>query len=57
MSFVLYLAGVVLLACGLAYGAHLAGLGPQWIGAGVVVVLGLGIITAVSRTRSKDPPA
>jgi len=57
MSFVLYLAGVVLLACGLAYGAHLAGLAPQWIGVGVVVVFGLGIITAVSRTRSKDPPA
>ena len=57
MSFVLYLAGVVLLACGLAYGAHLAGLVPQWIGVGVVVVFGLGIITAVSRTRSKDPPA
>jgi hypothetical protein len=41
----------------LAYGAHLAGLAPQWIGVGTVVLLGIGIVTAVSRTRSKDPPA
>ncbi len=57
MSFALYLLGVVILAAGLAYAATLAGLGTQWIAAGVIVILGIGIVTAVSRTRSKDPPA
>ena len=56
MSFALYLLGVVVLAAGLAYAASLAGLGAQWIGAGVIVIIGIGIVTAVSRTRSKDPP-
>jgi len=57
MSFALYLAGMLVLICGLAYGAHLAGLATQWIAVGVVVLLGIGIVTGVSRTRSKAPPA
>lgn len=52
----IYLVGIVVLVAGLAYGAHLAGLAPQWIGVGAIVLLGIGIVTAVSRTRSKDPP-
>lgn len=55
-SLAIYLLGIVVLVAGLAYGAHLAGLAPQWIGVGAVVLLGIGIVTAVSRTRSKDPP-
>ena len=38
-------------------GAHLAGLAPQWIAVGVIVLLGLGIVKAVSRTRRPDPPS
>jgi len=56
-SLAIYLVGIAVLIGGLAYGAHLAGLAPQWIGVGTVVLLGIGIVTAVSRTRSKDPPA
>lgn len=52
----IYLVGMAVLIGGLAYGAHLAGLAPQWIGVGAVVLLGIGILTAVSKTRSKDPP-
>ena len=55
-SFALYLVGILIVAGGLAYGAHLAGLATQWIAVGVVVLLGLGIVMAVSRTRQKDPP-
>lgn len=56
-SFALYLVGMLVLIGGLAYGAHLAGLSTQWIAVGAVVLLGIGIVSAVSRTRVKDPPA
>lgn len=56
-SFSIYLAGMFVLIGGLAYGAHLAGLAPQWIAVGVIVLLGLGIVKAVARTRRPDQPA
>jgi len=55
-SLAIYLLGIVVLVGGLAYGAHLAGLANQWIAVGAIALLGIGIVTAVSRTRSKDPP-
>jgi hypothetical protein len=56
-SFAIYVVGMVVLIGGLAYGAHLAGLAPQWIAVGAIVLIGLGIVMAVSKTRQKDPPA
>jgi hypothetical protein len=56
-SFAIYVVGMVVLIGGLAYGAHLAGLAPQWIVVGAIVLIGLGIVMAVSKTRQKDPPA
>ncbi len=53
-SFTLYLIGFVILIGGLAYGAYLLGLQPVWIGIGAVVLIGIGIITAVSKTRQRD---
>ena len=55
-TFTIYLLGLIVFIGGLAYGAHLAGLEQQWILVGAVVLIGLGIIMGVSRTRSKDPP-
>ncbi|GAA5786214.1 hypothetical protein GCM10007860_33060 [Chitiniphilus shinanonensis] len=55
-SFALYLIGVAVAILGLGYGAHLAGLPTQWIVVGGVVLLGIGILAGVSRTRLKDPP-
>jgi hypothetical protein len=55
MSFAIYLAGYLIVIIGLGYGAHLAHIPPQWIAVGVLVLLGLGILTAVTRTRQKDP--
>jgi hypothetical protein len=55
MSFGLYIAGFVVLIAGLAIGAHLAHVPPQWIGVGVVVLVGLGILKAVTHTRQRDP--
>ena len=42
-------------AC-LAYIAVLMHALSQWISAGVVVLLGLGIVGAVTHTRRRDPP-
>ena len=55
-SFALYLVGMLVLIGGLAYGASLAGVPTQWIAVGVVVLLGIGIVGGVSKTRRKDPP-
>ena len=57
MSFSLYTIGLVIVIGGLIYGAHLLHVQPRWIVVGAVVVLGLGILTGVSATRQKDPPA
>jgi len=54
MSFTLYLVGFVFLIVGLAMGAHYMHVAPRWIGVGVVVLTGIGIVSAVTHTRSKD---
>ncbi|MCU0732016.1 MAG: hypothetical protein MUE84_10585 [Hyphomonas sp.] len=53
-SFTLYLTGFLILITGLAYGAYQLGVQPVWIGTGAVVLVGFGIITAVSKTRRRD---
>ena len=55
MSFGLYIAGYIIFIVGLATGAHLLGLSPQWIGVGVLCLVGVGIIHGVTATRQKDP--
>lgn len=57
MSFALYMVGLVLLVGGIAWGLVTAGLAPVYVGIACVIVLGLGIMMAVSRTRTKDPSA
>ena len=55
MSFTIYIIGYVILMAGLAYAASLAHIPQRWIGVGVIIMIGLGIMTAVSRTRMRDP--
>ncbi len=55
MSFGIYAAGFAIMICGLAYGAHLMHMPPQWIAVGALVMIGLGILSAVKATRQKDP--
>jgi Zn-dependent protease with chaperone function len=57
MSFALYLIGLLLLVAGIAWAMGTFGLAPLYIGITCVIVLGIGIMMAVSRTRAKDPPA
>lgn len=54
MSFGLYIVGFIVLIVGLAWGAHLAHVPSQWIGVGVVVLVGLGLVKAVTNTRQRD---
>ncbi|MGH7468352.1 MAG: hypothetical protein ACRENP_10240 [Longimicrobiales bacterium] len=56
-SFAIYIVGFLVLIVGLALAANLVGISTTWIGIGVVVLLGLGILMGVSRTKRPDPPA
>jgi len=55
MSFGLYIMGFVILIIGLALGAHLMHVPERWIGVGAIVLVGIGIIKAVTHTRRPDP--
>lgn len=53
-SLAIWIIGFVILIGGLAYGASLAGLSPQWIAVIAVVLAGIGIVMGVTKTRTKD---
>ena len=55
MSFAIYAAGYAIMIGGLAYAAHLLRLPIHWIVVGVIVMIGVGILSAVKATRQKDP--
>jgi uncharacterized membrane protein YiaA len=55
-SFSTYMIGFVVLVLGLAIAAYLLNAPPMWIAVGVIVMVGLGILMATSRTKPKDPP-
>lgn len=50
-NFVVYLIGYIIAIVGVAYGMSAAGLGSQWIIAVVLVMAGLGIVYALSRSQ------
>jgi hypothetical protein len=54
-SLTIFIIGFAILVAGLAYGASLAGMSPQWITVGVLVLIGMGIAMGVTRTRQRDP--
>jgi hypothetical protein len=55
MSFGLYSTGFAIVIGGLIYAAYLVHMPPHWIAVGAVVLLGVGILSAVKATRQKDP--
>ena len=57
MSFGIYLVGYLLVIAGVAWGLSVAGVGQTYILIACVILLGLGILTGVSKTRMKDPPS
>ena len=57
MSFALYLLGFVIFVAGIAWGLSVMGVSTTYIAIAVVVLIGLGMFTGVTRTRTKDPSA
>lgn len=56
-SFTTYLIGFIVLIVGLAIAAYLLNVPTTWIAVGVIVLLGIGILSATSRTKMRDPSA
>ena len=50
-NFVIYLIGYIIVVIGVAYGMSAAGLGSQWIVPVVLILAGLGIVYAMSRSQ------
>ncbi len=55
MSFGIYLGGILLVLVGLVYGAAMLHVPVQWIVVSALVLLGVGVLTAVKATRQRDP--
>ena len=53
---IIYLIGFIVFTAGVAMAAHLAGMSQRWLTALVIVLLGIGITTAATRTRRPEPP-
>jgi positive regulator of sigma E activity len=56
-AFMLYVFGFIVLLAGLIYGAVLIHIPQTWIIVGALVMIGLGVMSAVSHTKRRDPPA
>ena len=56
-SFSTYLIGFIVLIIGLAIAGILVGISQTWVIVGCIVLIGIGILTATTRTKPKDPQA
>jgi len=56
MSFPIYLVGFLIVIGGIAWGLSVAGVSTTYIMIAVVIMVGLGILSGVAKTRQKDPP-
>jgi hypothetical protein len=54
-NFFVYIIGVILVVGAVAYGASLAGLSPAWIAVLALILLGLGVMGGIVKTRQKEP--
>jgi hypothetical protein len=54
-NMIIYLIGTLLVVAGLAYGASRVGVSQVWIVAGALVIVGLGLMAGIVKTRQKDP--
>ena len=57
MSFLLYVVGFVILIGGIAWALVTMKVPTLYVTIACVILLGIGIVTGVVRTRSKDPSA
>jgi uncharacterized membrane protein YiaA len=56
-SFSTNVIGFVILIVGVAIAAFLLNVPPVWIAVGVVILLGMAVVMATTRTKPRDPPA
>ncbi|QWV92694.1 hypothetical protein KP004_16125 [Geomonas oryzisoli] len=56
MSFALYIIGFILIISGVAWALVTAGVAMFKIAIVSIILLGVGILTGVVKTRPKDPP-
>jgi hypothetical protein len=55
-SFSTYIIGFIILIVGLGLAAYLLNVPSMWIAVGVIVLIGIGVLMATSRTKPRDPP-
>jgi len=56
-AFGLYVIGFAILLGGLGYGAYLLHVPQTWIIVGALIIVGIGVMSAVTRTKHRDPPS
>ena len=56
-AFGTFLIGFLVLIVGLGIAAFLLNVPTMWIAVGVIILVGIGILIATSRTKMKDPPS
>lgn len=54
-NFVVYMIGTLLVVAALAYAASLVGISQTWIIIGALVIVGIGLMGGITKTRQKDP--
>jgi NADH:ubiquinone oxidoreductase subunit 6 (subunit J) len=54
-NMLVYLIGTFFVVAGLAYAASRMGVSQVWIIAGALVIIGLGLMGGIVKTRQKDP--
>jgi len=54
-NMIVFLLGTLLVVAGLAYGAARLGVSDAWIAVGALVIIGLGLMGGIVKTRQKDP--
>ncbi len=54
-NMIVYLIGTLLVVAGLAYAASRMGVASVWILAGALVIIGIGLMGGIVKTRQKDP--
>jgi len=55
-SFSTYLIGFIVLIIGLAIAAIMVGVPQVWVIICTIILIGIAIVTATTRTKTKDPP-
>ena len=56
-AFTLYVLGFFVALAGAGYAAYLLHVPHVWIGVGTLVMVGLGLMSAVSHTKRRDEPS